>query len=298
MLTPDDRSYYAAPGPFTRLDSVDAASLPDDVPSLVKIVQGVLIHRGWLKAYNVEVREERLPEEGLHAVEAILARARMLRDAPIIEARAPADRVLANCRDFSTMLSAFLKLKGVPARARCGFARYFEPGKYVDHWVCEYRDERDGRWRMVDAQLDALQCGIIKPDFDPLDVPERAFWAGGKAWQACRAGEADPELFGIMHMWGLWYVSGNLSLDVASLNGVEMLPWDAGIIAKQLAGMADPPPLFDRMASLSLRASEDGRDVREFYAATPEVRISEQTLRSIADADAQGVGTGINPLAK
>ena len=184
MLTPDDRSYYAAPGPFTRLDGFDAASLPDDVPSLVAIVQGVLIHRGWLKAYNVEVPEERLPEEGLHSIEAILARARLLHDAPITEARAPADRVLANCRDFSTMLAAFLKLKGVPARARCGFARYFEPGKYVDHWVCEYWDEGSARWRMVDAQLDALQCGIINPDFDPLDVPERAFWVGGKAWQA------------------------------------------------------------------------------------------------------------------
>jgi hypothetical protein len=298
MLTPEDRAYYLAPGPFTRLDGFDITSLPDDVPSLVKIVQGVLIHRGWLKAYDVEIAPERLPEEGLHSIEAILARARMLRDAPITEPRPPADRVLANCRDFSTMLSAFLKLKGVPARARCGFARYFEPGKYVDHWVCEYWDEGTAHWRMVDAQLDALQVAAIKPDFDTLDVPERAFWVGGKSWQACRAGGADPDLFGIMHMWGLWYVRGNLSLDVASLNGIEMLPWDARIIAEQLAGDLDTEALFDRMASLSLRASDDARDVRDFYAGMPEVRISEQTLRAIADADAQGVGTGINPLAK
>ena len=78
MTVADDLAYYRQPGPFTRLDGFDAQSLPDDIPALVKIVQGVLIHRGWLKAYNIEVAPERLPEEGLHSVEAMLARARQL----------------------------------------------------------------------------------------------------------------------------------------------------------------------------------------------------------------------------
>jgi hypothetical protein len=299
MSDAEELAFYTAPGPFTRLESIDAASLPDPLLALVNVVQGVLIHRAWLKAYNVEVEPERLPEEGLHSIEAILQRVRALHEAPVTEMRPPAQRALANCRHFSTMLAAFLKKKGVPARARCGFATYFEPDKHVDHWVCEYWHAEEGRWRMVDAQLDALQRAIIKPDFDPLDVPTSAFWVAGKAWQACRAGEADPNTFGIMDMWGDWYVGGNLCLDVASLNGVELLPWDAGIIADQIKGaVPDTRPVFDRMAAISLAASpRDARDVRHFYESTPEVQVSEATLASIAEADAKGAGTGANPLS-
>jgi len=298
MSDAEELAYYTATGPFTRLDSVDAKSLPDLIIPLVNIVQGVLIHRGWLKAYNVEMAPERFPEEGLHSVEAIIRRAQELQPGPIEEPRSPAQRVLANCRDFSTMLATLLKLKGTPARARCGFATYFEPGRHVDHWVCEYWHAEEGRWRMVDAQLDALQRGIIKPDFDPLDVPHSAFWLAGKAWQKCRDGDANPDTFGIMDMWGEWYVVGNLCLDVAALNKVELLPWDARLIAGQLSAVGDPPSLYDRMAAISLAAStRDARDVRYFYETTPEVQVSEATLREIADADAKGVGTGANPLA-
>jgi hypothetical protein len=244
------------------------------------------------------VSKDRLPEEGLHGIASIIRRARALQDAPVTEMRPLENRVLANCRDFSTMLASFLLLKGVPARARCGFARYFEQGKYVDHWVCEYWHDGDGRWRMVDAQIDAHQKAIIRPDFDTLDVPDRAFWVGGKAWEACRNGEADPDRFGIMDMWGLWYVCGNLALDIASLNRVEMLPWDAGIIAKQVAVSGAEDALYPRMAALSLSATAGAADVRSFYESTPAVQVTDETLRTIAAADAGGIGTGINPLAR
>lgn len=298
MQDDEELAYYGATGPFTRLESVDPALLPDALIPLVNIVQGVLIHRAWLKAYNVDAQPERSAEEGLHSVEAILRRAQELQPGAINEPRPPARRVLANCRDFSTMLAALLKRKGTPARARCGFATYFEPGRYVDHWVCEYWHAEEGRWRMVDAQLDALQRGIIKPDFDPLDVPHSAFWLAGKAWQQCRAGSADPAAFGIADMWGAWYISGNVCLDVAALNRIELLPWDARIIVDQLKAVGDPPSLYDRMAAISLAAStRDARDVRYFYETTPEVQVSEAALREIAEADAQGAGTGANPLA-
>jgi transglutaminase-like putative cysteine protease len=40
---------------------------------------------------------------------------------------------------------ALIRRKGVPARARCGFADYFEPGKHLDHWVGEYWNSDEGR---------------------------------------------------------------------------------------------------------------------------------------------------------
>lgn len=61
------------------------------------------------------------------------------------------------CRHSNVLLAAMLRTQGVPARARCGFAGYFTPGKFEDHWVCEYWDAAEKRWILVDAQIDALQ---------------------------------------------------------------------------------------------------------------------------------------------
>jgi hypothetical protein len=47
-----------------------------------------------------------------------------------------------------------------------------------------------------------------------------------EAWRRIRAGEADPERFGIFDMWGAWFVRGNVWRDLASLNKIEMNPWD------------------------------------------------------------------------
>ena len=293
----DDLTYYAEPGRFTRLDSISPGSLPDSIPELVSTVQGLLVHRAWLPAYGIAVSPARSHEEGLHSAEAMLARVMMLHEAPLTVGRDPADRMLANCRHFATLLTAFLRRRGVPARGRCGFATYFEPGKFVDHWVCEYWHEDQGRWRMVDAQLDAVQRGIIKPDFDPFDVPESRFWVSGKAWGSCRTGNTDSELFGIADMWGLWYVQGNLCLDIASLNKIELLPWEASLIARQLGQAGDLPPVLDRMAILSSEASyRSPAGVRNFFAMTPEVRVTEEALREIEQADASGT-TASNPLA-
>ena len=48
--------------------------------------------------------------------------------------------------------------------------------------MCEYWAEDEGRWVLVDAQLDELQCDVLKMSFDPLDVPRDQFIVGGKAW--------------------------------------------------------------------------------------------------------------------
>jgi hypothetical protein len=78
----------------------------------------------------------------------------------------------------------------------------------------------------VDAQLDELQQAAMKINFDVLDVPRDQFIVGGKAWQMCRSGEQNPAKFGIFDMHGLGFVRGNLVRDVASLNKMELLPWD------------------------------------------------------------------------
>ena len=91
-------------------------------------------------------------------------------DAPLTEERPPEKRLQGCCRDFSTFLASILRYKGIAARARCGFATYFGPGHYEDHWVCQYWEAGETRWVRADAQLDTLQCDA---DRIPGGVPLR-----------------------------------------------------------------------------------------------------------------------------
>src|SRR4029077_4552254 len=125
---------------------------------------------------------------------------------PIGEPRSPERRFVGNCRHFTVLLCAFLRARGVPARARCGFGAYFDPPRFEDHWVCEVWDEARASWHLVDAQLDARLREVLPVSFDPLDVPRTQFLVAGDAWQRCRSGREDPQLYGILDLRGLWFV--------------------------------------------------------------------------------------------
>ena len=156
-------AYYAAPGIMTDPgDQADLlADLPGDVASLVKVVQGVLLHVFWVKAYGMDaLPPEREAEVSLRSLPAMLAQARALNPRPLIEARPLERKLIGQIRRFSTLLAGLLRAQGIPARARCGWGFYFFPGAaephYEDHWVVEYWHADQGRWIMVDAQLDAV----------------------------------------------------------------------------------------------------------------------------------------------
>ena len=137
--------------------------------------------------------------------------------------RALPDRMVGVCRHYAVLHTALLRRQGTPARARVGFARYFGDG-WVDHWITE---RWDGRWVRDDAQIGSVVQSALSLDFDPADQPPGEFLTGAEAWLRCRAGDADPQEFGIFDLRGLWFVRGNLVLDLAALNKVELLPWDS-----------------------------------------------------------------------
>lgn len=262
-------NYYAQHSPITDPGEYRALfdGLPPDVPSLVRVVQGVLLHVFWAERYGVRLSEARKAEVGLRHVRHMLARLVEIDDRPLTVAREPEQRLVGNCRDFSVLLCAMLRRQGVPARARCGFGTYFTPGRYEDHWVCEHWDVQEQRWVMVDALLDALQCATLNIPFDPLDLPSGRFLPAGKAWRMCRAGEADPDTFGIFDMHGLWFVRGDLLRDLAALNKVELLPWDCwGLVegADERISEADLA-LLDCAAALSLAGDAESAAMRSLY---------------------------------
>jgi hypothetical protein len=218
--------FYATPAPMTDIQAFASrlGPLPKDVPSLVRLLQGLLVHIFWAERYGLSLSEERQAEVNLRPAARRFARLFELDAAPLTNARPLERKLVSNCRDFSVMLVALLRLQGLPARARCGFGTYFIPGHYEDHWVVEVWDGE--RWLGVDAQLDELQCRALQIPFNLLDLPPGAFVTGGQAWQLCRAGKANPDDFGIFEWKGWDFIRGNLFRDLLSFDRFEILPWD------------------------------------------------------------------------
>jgi len=271
--------FYATPGPMTEPGAMAPllSDLPRDVGALVRVVQGLLLHVFWAGRYGVDLDEARQSEVQIRPLAAKLDRIVELDPRPLSQPREPARRLVGNCRDFSLLLVGLLRHQGVPARARCGFGRYFEPDHYEDHWVGEYWNAAAGRWVLVDAQMDALQRGVLHLPFDPLDVPRDQFITGGHAWQLCRTGQADPEAFGIHDMHGLWFVRGNLVRDVAALNKIELLPWDSwGLVtvegSDEALSAADLAAL-DEMAVLSGGDAADFDRIQRLYESSEDWRV-------------------------
>ena len=276
--------YYASHGMMTAPGEYGwmLAALPDDIPDLVKAIQGLMIHVFWAERYGMPKADIREEEVGIRQVEPKLARIMELDPSPVTDPRTKEKKLVGNCRDFSLLLTSALRHKGIPARARCGFGLYFMPDHFEDHWVCEYWDAEFQRWIMVDPQLDNFQQTALKTGFNTLNMPEGKFWTGGKAWLACREGKEDPQKFGIFDMKGLWFVRGNLLRDLASLNKVEVLPWDAfGLISKKDAEITSAElQKLDRIAELTTGSSKDFEEIQAAYQSDPDCHPTEDLWQS------------------
>lgn len=275
---------FLGAGPMTTLDASDvrlqALVATADPGAIATALHGVLIHEFLGSLYDTEIVQGG-DAVNLHRASDVLA---LAGDAPLTEARAPADRVPSNCRQFSTVATAVLRAAGVPARARCGFGAYFVPGHLEDHWVVEVWDRDERRWRLVDAQIDEVQRRAMGIAHDVLDLPRDAFVVAGDAWLGHRAGTIDAERCGlsVIDEHGDWWIAANLIRDVASLLGVETRPWDVWGAMRE---PGDPIPdadaeLFDRLAALTVGgriggvpSAADLDELATIAAADDRVRI-------------------------
>jgi len=271
------KSYGPMTGPGTR--AAEFSALPTNLAALCEVVQGVLIHRDMAPfLYNLNLSKEQRDDGNIRPIAQMLERIQALDARPLSAAREPARRLPSVCRHFSLMLAGMLQEQGIPARPRCGFGAYFNAGKFEDHWVCEYWNGEEKRWILVDAQIDGLQRKQFKPDFDTLDVPRDRFIIAGDAWQMCRSGRADPDNFGlsmIPGLRGMWFIAGNVVRDLASLNGMAMLPWDVwGLMEMKDAALSETKrELLDRVAALTLGGDEAFAQIREIYESDERLRV-------------------------
>ena len=281
-------AFYAAPGAMTSAGRYASTfdDLPDDVAGLVRIVQGLALHEYVASVlYGVQIPDRRRSESHIRPVEQMLDRLLTVDARPPSRVRPPEKRLVGVCHHFMLFLVAMLRAKGVPARGRWGFGSYFDPGYFEDHVVCEYWNAPEARWVLVDAQLDERWRAQPNIDFDVLNVPRDRFVIASDAWGQCRAGRADASKFGIFKgdLRGLWFIASDLIRDVASLNKIEMLPWDVwGAMPRpDEVPQADQLAFFDRLAALTREPDSSFGELRALYEGDERLRVPTTVFNAV-----------------
>ncbi|MEU8225738.1 transglutaminase domain-containing protein [Kribbella sp. NPDC048915] len=274
---------FSDPGPYAEL--YDA--LPDDVDEIAAAVRNLIVH---YRAGGIQLTDEHLAEIDNRWVSAILATDQKRNGTPLTAPREPVDRVAGCCRDHTLTFVSILRHKGIPARSRVGFARYFAAEFNHDHVVAEYLD--GDRWRMIDPELEP---GDPQWDFDVTDLPRGPFLSAAEVWRGFRAGELDGDSFGAdpnpdlpLKLHGGWFIRNYVHYQLAHLNGDELLLWDNwGAMTDTLDG-ADLD-LTDQIADLMI-ASDNGDEtateqVNDRYRTDPALTF---TGRSYVTSPAGG----------
>ena len=281
-LDPQIAAFYTRPARMTDPSGLDALlkDAPSDIPGIVAYVQNLLLHVHWAPAYRMRLTDARKDETNLRSVAEMLELLQRHDGRPLAFVRTLYQRMVGNCRHFSVFAVALLRRAEIAARARCGFGAYFREGSFEDHWVVEYWS--GAAWQLLDAQIDAAQRAILRLEFDPLDVPRDKFIVAGDAWMSCREGRTDPQTYGIFDMRGLWFIAGNVLRDFASLNNMEMLPWDVWgpMTGNDSELVPDKIALFDRLALLTLDPDKGFAELRALYEDEGALRVPHEVFNA------------------
>ncbi|GAA2543447.1 transglutaminase-like domain-containing protein [Winogradskya consettensis] len=232
---------YSDPREFTAL----LAELPSDVPSLAAAIRNLVVH---YRASEIAFSDERLREIDSRWVDRLLAHDQERFPGSLLAPRPEQDRIAGCCRDFTLLSVAALRVHGVPARSRVGFADYLEPGFHSDHVITEWWDGT--RWHAVDVEFDP-EWGM---PVDPLDVPlgPGGLRPASQVWTAYRRGDIDVNKCGVggaeNPLRGAWFVRNYVLNEIAHRYGDELLLWDTfGVQSLELDGDLT---LIDEVAAL------------------------------------------------
>lgn len=200
--------HYRETGPFTFAGAYGEyfRSLPDDVPTLGRLVCGQVIHRVTLAEGNTNANASllygdmarypwhrmRCEDDIFLTAPAMAAELFRLDSRGFVPGRQVEHKLVLTCRYVSVLMCAILKAKGIPARSRAGFAPYFHQGVSMDHWVNQYYCEAQNRWVTFDADGFYEEGGMPLTQYD---MPEGSFDWAAKAYLATRQGRADGSQF-------------------------------------------------------------------------------------------------------
>lgn len=255
------QSLLSDPGPY----APQLEALPHEMDALHHAVNGLFIHIWKIRKFYPEHLRERPHAVFVRSVRQLLEQTIALNPAPLHNERPEHERLVVDCRSFALLLCAVLRRRGVPARVRCGFARYLEPSHLQDHWVCEFWN--GARWVMEDPD-------VIKHDLAPDD-----FVTGARAWAQVQAGETAAERFGFAAdpaSRGLFAVRLNLLRDAAALCGFESVSGDMwGLALRDEAELTAADYRVLGEAARLARADALLPKLWRFVAAEDGVRVPE-----------------------
>jgi hypothetical protein len=280
-----EQSELSSPGKYTSLFD----NLPTDVHELCRVIQGLMLHQFWiLDETNYGLSAQSLKDAGrdlngeinLRSVEQILDFLIQMDDRSLTTPRPLESRVIGNCRDYSLLLTAMLRHRGIPARVRSGVARYFFPieGHLEDHFICEFWNQAD-RWQQSDAQIDDLQRSVLNVSMDMADLPPDQFLNAGEAYAELTEGRVEPDKIGIFDFVGERYVRYKLISDLACVSGVEVLAWEGWGICQAIdtnALSGEELALLEEIAGMlvTLDPSQHQR-ARTLFESHPQLRIPD-----------------------
>jgi hypothetical protein len=291
-MTVSSTEFYATPGCHTDVTSFGVQV--SSVEEAVRVVQGLIVYDLAAKdLYGVELTAAQAAAVHERDAAALLELARTIDPRPLDQPRDPGERIGGRCSTYTLLTVALLREVGIPARSRCGFGAYFVPGFYEDHWVAEYWDPKERCWTMVDAQLDETWQRTLGMNGNiPATVGPEQFLTAGHAWQAWRAGQLDADRCGLTSIGehGAFWIAGNLRLDLAALNKVEMLPWDVWGLGWEPSEQPTSEMLaaFDSIAALTVDPDHRLDDLLHRYASDPSFRM-DGTVFSVALGEQQRV---------
>ena len=198
--------FYKQTSQFTDLGYYKefAKDLPNDIEELCILQRMQIIHP---VAYNnKEIRSKsdcfwgdmtkvpvtRLDYEEDYFPTAQSMIAELLRKNPNYNIKREAkDKINITCRGQAILLASILKAKGIPARVRSGFAPYIKyDGINYDHWITEYYDNINNKWRLVDVDM---HCPDHEIGFDLNNIPYDKFIFGANAYLGLRKDKLKPE---------------------------------------------------------------------------------------------------------
>lgn len=263
--------YFSTFGPTTDIacHAVHIDPLPSDPAALGHIVRGILMHN-WTAAMNGIASTPDRDGMTIFGAEATIDRILSIDPAPLDEQRPEEMRLIGFCYHFALVHCALLRAKGVPSRARCGFASYLIDGKWTDHWVVEHWD--GSQWRLNDPQIGLDE---LTPD---------DFHDGVRAWQLCRTGDANPADHGNGELWGWDELRGSLVNDIGALNKIEVGDWDwCGLL--RVEPLDQPHPRVDARLDAVADLATPGRASAQLHEAFHENAAIRPPHEVISPAD-------------
>jgi len=257
------QSAYSEPGPY-RETLLQFGAEPR---SIARWISSFLQHPRGTETKERGFTAEQAADLNLRSVADILS---IATNRNLLDREDAQPKVGGVCRDFAIIAVSAFRERGVPARLRVGFADYLVPGRWEDHWLCEWYE--CGRWKRLDVEFAAIG-GV---SFDTMDVPRERFLTASEAWFRIQGNPEMASRFGVssLNLEGEWFVAGSLLREMAALRKLELKPWDYWGPSKDLSPFSTGLPrevrtVLDQLASQLATVASDAEGEPEAIANWP-----------------------------